>query len=265
MSISLKGGRSFTRFDRAESSAVAIINERLATRLWPGRDPIGQRLRYGPRSKDAYRTVVGVAANVQQGELGGEVSYDYYVPYRQQAEANEFVLVKTHLPLRTFASKAEQTMWTIDSEQSVFDFKTYEDRILAGIWQFRLARTLLILFAAVALVLASIGIYGVMSYVTAQRTREMSIRLALGATPVEIRGLVIRRAGLLGITGISIGATGAMLLEMTLRRLVPGVSRIDPISMAGSLVVLFTVTIAAGAVPSWRASRVDPAITLRQE
>ena len=156
-------------------------------------------------------------------------------------------------------------MWTIDSEQSVFDFKTYEDRILAGIWQLRLARTLLILFAAVALVLASIGIYGVMSYVTAQRTREMSIRLALGATPAEIRALVIRRAGLLGITGIIIGAAGAMFLETMLRSLVPGVSGIDPLSTLVSLIVLFTVTIAAGAVPSWRASRADPAITLRQE
>jgi putative ABC transport system permease protein len=265
MSISLKAGRSFTRFDRAESSPVAIINERLSARLWPGRDPIGQRLRYGPRSKDAYRTVVGVVANVQQVEPGGEASYDYYVPYRQQADANEFVLVKTRLPFRTFASKAEQTMWTIDSEQSVFDFKTYEDRILAGIWQLRLARTLLILFAAVALVLASIGIYGVMSYVTAQRTREMSIRLALGATPAEIRALVIRRAGLLGITGIVIGAAGAMFLETMLRSLVPGVSGIDPLSTLVSLIVLFTVTIATGAVPSWRASRADPAITLRQE
>ena len=265
MSISLKAGRYFTQFDRAGSGLVAIVNERLAARLWPGRDPVGQRLRYGPRSKDAYRTVVGVVANVQQAELGGDVSYDYYVPYRQQADANEYVLVKTRLPFRTFASKAEQTMWTIDSEQSVFDFKTYEDRILAGIWQLRLARTLLILFAAVALVLASIGIYGVMSYVTAQRTREMSIRLALGATPGEIRALVIRRASLLGITGIVIGAAGAMFLEMMLRSLIPGVSGIDPLSTLVSLIVLFTVTIAAGAVPSWRASRADPAITLRQE
>ena len=264
MHIPLKAGRSFSRFDRAESSPVAIVNERLAAHLWPGRDPVGQRLRFGPRSKDPFRTVVGVVGNVRQSE-DGDGSCDYYVPYRQQADWNQFVLVKTSLPLPIFTSRAERAMWSIDPEQSVFDFKTYDERILAGIWQLRLSRTLLVLFAVVALVLAGIGIYGVMSYVTAQRTREMSIRLALGATPAAIRTLVIRRAALLGIAGIGIGGAGALSLQMVLQHWVPGISGVDPMSAGLSPVILFGVIIAATALPSWRVSRIDPAITLRRE
>jgi putative ABC transport system permease protein len=265
MRIPLKAGRTFTQFDRADAEPVAIVNERLAARLWPGRDPVGQRLRYGPQSKSAYRKVVGVVGNVEQTGLSREFGLDYYIPYRQEAEANEFVLVRTHLPIRTFTAKAEQAMWNIDSEQSVFDFKTYEDRILNSVWQLRLSRTLLGLFAVVALVLASIGVYGVMSYVTVQRTREMSIRLALGATQSSIQTLVVRRAALLGAVGITIGSGGALLLATALRRLIPGVSGIDLGSLIGALTVLFAVTISAGAIPSWRVSRVDPALTLRQE
>src|SRR5581483_4054731 len=145
----------------------------------------------------------------------------------------------------------------------VSDFKTYDDRILAGIWQLRLSRTLLVLFAMVALVLASIGIYGVMSYVTVQRTREMSIRLALGATARGIQALVIRRAALVGTAGVLIGTAGALSLQIILRRVVPGVSGADLAGLFFSLIILFAITIAAAAIPSWKVSRIDPAITLR--
>jgi len=265
MRIALKAGRYFTSFDRVDSEPVAIVNERLAARLWPGLDPIGQRLRYGPQSQAVYRKVVGVVANVQQTPFTGEVSYDYYVPYRQDAESNQFVLAKTRLPLRTFSSKSEQALWSIDPEQSVFDFKTYEDRILDSIWQLRLSRLLLVLFGLVALALSGIGIYGVLSYATMQRAKEMGIRLALGATPASIQALIMRQAALRGAAGLSIGVVGSLLLESALRRLVPGASRLDPWSVAASATILLLVTLAAGAQPARRISKVDPVRTLREE
>jgi putative ABC transport system permease protein len=137
MQIALKSGRFFTRFDRVGSEPVAIVNERLASRLWPGRDPIGEKLRYDPRDKAVYRKVVGVVANVQQTPFADEAGYDYYVPYRQEVEWNEFILAKTDLPLPVFSSKLEQALWSVDSEQSVFDFKSYDDRVLDSIWQLR--------------------------------------------------------------------------------------------------------------------------------
>ena len=265
MQIALKSGRFFTRFDRVGSEPVAIVNERLASRLWPGRDPIGQKLRYDPRDKAVYRKVVGVVANVQQTPFSDEAGYDYYVPYRQEVEWNEFILAKTDLPLPVFSSKVEQALWSIDSEQSVFDFKTYDDRVLDSIWQLRLSRSLLVLFAGMAVVLAGIGIYGVMSYLTIQRTKEIGIRLALGATPKAVQALVVRQAALLGAICVAFGFAGAAALETTLGKLLPGVAGFDPWNTGPSLLALLALTLAASAIPAWRISRLDPAITLRQE
>jgi putative ABC transport system permease protein len=267
MRIPLKAGRIFSRFDTKDVEPVAIVSERLAKTLWPGKDPLGQRLLYNPvsRTPGTYRKIVGIAGNVQHSELGGEPSLDLYVPYRQSASANQYMLARTRLSPRDFENRAQQAMWAIDSEQSIFDFNTYEQRILNSIWQLRISRVLLILFGLVALTLAAIGIYGVMSYLVGQRTREMGIRLALGASPSSVQGLIVRRGILLSAIGLAVGLAGAILLGRILQGVVRGVSGTDPLSLAGALLVLFAVTVAASAVPAWRASRIDPAITLRQD
>lgn len=153
----------------------------------------------------------------------------------------------------------------IDPEQSVFDFQTYDQRILDSIWQLRISRLQLVLFGVVALVLSAIGIYGVMSYLVGQSTREMGIRLALGATPASVQGLIVKRGVSLGSIGLAIGLAGALLLGRLLAHTVRGISAADPLSFAGALAVLLVVTAVACAVPAWRASRVDPAITLHAE
>jgi putative ABC transport system permease protein len=206
-----------------------------------------------------------VVGNVQHNELGGEPSLDLYVPFRQTTQANQFLLAKTRLPLPEFQRLAERALWAIDPEQSVFDFKTYEQRILDSIWQLRISRLLLVLFGAVALSLSAIGIYGVMSYLVGQRTREIGIRLALGATPRGVRALIIGRGVWLGVAGLSLGLGGALILGRILAHAVRGVSSFDPGSIAAALIVLFAVTAGACALPAWRASRIDPAITLREE
>jgi predicted permease len=267
MSIPLIEGRSLSSFDRKETEQVAVISERLARLLWPGKSAVGQRLRYNPlfRGPNVYRKVVGVVGNVQHHELGGEPSLDLYVPFRQTTQANQFMLVKTRLPLLEIQRRVEEKLWAIDPEQSVFDFQTYEQRIAASVWQLRLSRLLIVLFGVVALLLSAIGIYSVMSYLVGQRTREMGIRLALGATPGGVRALVMSRAVLLVSIGMVIGVGGSLLLGGLLARGLRGVYGADPLSFGASLGVLFLVTASACTVPAWRASRTDPAITLREE
>jgi putative ABC transport system permease protein len=267
MHIPLRAGRLFTTFDRKDTDQVAIVSERLAQVLWPGQSAIGKRLRYNPLAKtpSTLRTIVGVVGNTRHRELGGEPSFDLYVPFRQSTQANHFMIVKTRLPLPEFQRRAEQALWSIDPEQSVFDFQTYDQRILDSIWQLRISRLLLMLFGFVALVLSAIGIYGVMSYLVGQRTREMGIRLALGATPSNVRMMIVSRGAVLGSIGLAIGLAGALLLGRVLAHMVRGISSADPLSFAGSVVVLFAVTTVACAAPAWRASRIDPAITLREE
>ena len=156
-------------------------------------------------------------------------------------------------------------MWSIDPEQAVFDFSTYDQMILNGIWQLRLSRVLLMVFAGVALILAAIGIYGVMSYLVGQRRREMRIRLALGSTPAGVRATVLKRGILLGGIGLGIGLCAALGLGRFLEHSLRGISGADPISFAGALGVLLAVTFVASAIPAWRASRIDPAIALRED
>jgi putative ABC transport system permease protein len=267
MRIPLKTGRSFTEFDGPGSEPVAIVSERLARTLWPGADPLGQRLRYDPFAKQPgpFRRVVGVVGSVQHAMLGGEPSLDMYVSYRQSAAPNQYLLVRTAASISEFERLAEQAMLSIDPEQSVFDFATYERRILDGIWQLRVSRLLLTVFGAIALALAAVGVYGVMSYLVGQRKREMGIRLALGATPRDVRALVLRRGAWLGAAGLALGLVLAALLARVLAASLRGVDGVDPLSAGAAVVVLLGAVLAASALPAWRASRVDPVVTLHQE
>jgi len=266
MKIPLKTGRFFTSFDREGTEPVAIVSERLAKLLWPGQDPIGKRMQYNPArpAPNPYHTVVGVAGNVQHRQLGGEPSLEMYLSYRQRCDSNEYMLVKTGLAPREFEQRAQQVMWAIDPEQSVFDFHPYEQRILDSIWQLRLSRMLLTVFSAVALALAAIGIYGVMSCLVGQRTREMGIRLALGATPAGLKRLVIVDGLRPATVGIGAGVPGATMASWLVRGLLYGMGSFDPLSLAGVAAVLLCAALAACYVPASRAARVDPASTLRE-
>jgi putative ABC transport system permease protein len=267
MRIPIKAGRAFTHFDGPNAEQVAIVSERLATRLWPGENPIGKRLRYSPTARNPLpmRKVVGVAGNVQHARLGGEPGLDYYIPYRQQATANQYVLARTRLSESEFRRQAERVMFGIDAEQSIFDVASYQKRILDGVWQLRLSRSLLFTFASVALVLAAIGIYGVMAYLVGQRTRELGIRLALGATPAEVQSLVVRRGAMVGAAGLAAGLAGAMTLGTLARASFSVIPVMDPLAYGVAILALGGVVVAASWVPALRASHIDPASTLRAD
>lgn len=265
MRIPLLAGRAFTRFDGPASEPVAIISERLASRLWPGENAIGKRLRYDPaaRRPGALRTVVGIAGSVRHAQLDGEPGLEMYVPFRQDPTANQYLLARTTLPPSEYRRRAADRMLAIDSEQSIFDMSTYEQRILNGVWQLRLSRSLLLIFAAVALALAGIGIYGVMAYLVGRRTREIGIRMALGATAGDVRGMVVRRAAWAGACGLALGLGAAVALGALTRSALQSVPAADPLTYAGAVVPIAAVILAASWIPAVRASRVNPAITLR--
>jgi ABC-type antimicrobial peptide transport system permease subunit len=197
--------------------------------------------------------------------LGGEAALEVFYPYRQSAEANQYFLIRSSLPLPQVQQKVEEALWAIDPEQSVFDFKTYDQRVLDSAWQWRLSRTLLLLFGLVGLVLAAIGTYGVISYSAKQREREFGIRLALGAAPPTIQRLIIRRALRLGLVGIVLGTIGAVGLTRVLLARLPGLTSDGLQATAAASLVLLCVSVAAAALPAWKASRTDPATTLRVE
>jgi predicted permease len=263
--IPIRSGRAFTPFDGPQSQAVAIVSHRLAERLWPGDLPIGRRIviNPNPRSAPSYRVIVGVAGDVQQHHLGGPASFDVYVPYWQSNEGNHYLLARTSLPPLEFQQHAERALWAIDAEQSLFDFALYQDRILAGVWQLGLSRLLLAIFGAVALILAGLGVYSLMSYVVAMQRRELAIRLALGAEPSAVRSLVLRRGAKVALAGIATGCAVAFGIGFALRGFLDRIATVDPwiLLVVGGIVL--ACAIGATGLPAWRASRVDPVLALR--
>lgn len=267
MQIPLKAGRFFTQFDRKETDQVAILSERLAKLLWPSGDAIGRRLRYNPAAANPspLRTVVGIVGSVQHNELGGEPSLDVYVPYRQANAANQYMLVRHRFASEAeFTAKAERSMHSIDHEQSVFNFVPYEQRVLDSVWQLRVSRLLLIVFGIVALSLAAIGVYGVTSYLVDQRQQEIGIRLALGATPMAVQAIVLKRGMVMGAIGVGAGLAGAFVLGRVLEGLLHGVRSGDIVSLGLTAAILLLATLAANSIPALRASRLDPVIVLRR-
>jgi predicted permease len=266
LGIPVRAGRPFDDFDGPAADPVAIVSERMARALWPGADPIGKRLLYDPTltaSTNRFRTVVGVVGDVQHQKLGGDSSFDLYVPYRQWAASNQYLLVRHRMTHSDFVRQAESALWTIDSEQSLFDFKPYAQRILDGVWQLRVSRTLLTMFGLVALTLAAGGIYGVTAFLVGQRQREIGIRIALGASPSRVRSMVLWRGMLSTGAGLAVGLLGAIALARVLERLL-GVRAADPVAFSGTLAILVLTAALASGIPALRASRVDAARTLRQ-
>jgi putative ABC transport system permease protein len=267
LGIPLLSGRYFSESDNTNSEPVVIVSALLSKRLWGDKDPVGRRIRYDPSTATpgTFRRVIGVVGDIRNGELNGEPELDFYVPYRQEADGNQYIMARTRLSLSEFRTMAERALYSIDPEQSIFDFATYDERIQETVWQVRLSRTLLVLFSGVALLLAAIGIYGVMSYLVGQRQREMGIRIALGASPGSIQTLVLTHAAMVGACGLVIGIIGAVVLGRILKHVLHDVNGADPLAFIAAPALLFAITLAASALPAWRASRVDPSIALRAE
>jgi predicted permease len=267
MQIPLQVGRSFDRSDRSDSPGVAIVNETAARKHWPGQDAVGKRLKVGGyNSTQPWLTVVGVAKDVHQFAIG-EVRPQIYTPYTQfGAFAPQYLSVrlKTGDPAR-FAAQARQMIWDIDANQPVMRVRSMEEIVSTSVSDRRFNMLLVGTFAALALGLASIGLYGVLSFVVSQRTSEIGLRLALGAVPQDVVRLVLVQGFRLIAAGIAAGLVVALAATRLLSGLLFGVGFLDPLTFVVTTALLLGVGLAATVIPAIRASRVDPAISLRVE
>jgi putative ABC transport system permease protein len=269
LGIPLVQGRIFTDRDNADAPAVAIINQSAVKRFWPGLNPIGERISVGDPQR--WREIVGVVGDVKHEGLDSETTPEVYMPYLQEFTALGLGLVRgLSLVVRTSSDGAaaapliRSAVASVDDEQPVTLIRPMDDLIAQSVAPRRLNLLLLSVFAALAVVLTAAGLYGVMAYLVAQRTREIGVRMALGATPSSVLGLVLRQAGVMTVAGIVIGLAGAYLVARSLASLLFRVSAADPTVYAAVSALLALVAVLAVVIPCLRATRVDPLTALRE-
>jgi len=266
MGIALLRGRYLNDFDTDQAERVGVISQRLAELMFPGQAPLGKRYKIGNLDSQANWTkIVGVVSNVKHEQIGSEGGLDSYVSQNQVADSNVYLLLRTRIEPMSLEQAATREVWAVDSEQSTFDIQTMEQRIADTIWQQRVSGTVFILFAFLALVLAGVGIYGVISYSVSQRVREIGIRMALGAQTRDVMKMVLGEAMQLTLMGGAVGLVAAFILSRLIASLLYGVSASDPLIFLGVALLLAMIALVASYVPARRAARTDPMIALRYE
>jgi predicted permease len=266
MEIPLMSGRHFDDQDTREKPRVAIIDERMARELWPDESAIGKRVRTGGlTSTNPWITVIGVAGRVKQYTLDTDSRMAMYLPHSQYPTRAMNLVLKSAQPPGVLTAAVRDTVRALDPELPIFNVRSMDDRVDESLAQRRFAMQLLTLFAAIALVLAAIGIYGVMSYLVSQGTRELGIRLALGATPRDVVWLVGRQTVVIATAGVSVGVVIAVAVTRFMQSLLFEVDAVDPFTFALIAAFLLTVACVAGFVPVRRAAHIDPLRSLRTD
>jgi putative ABC transport system permease protein len=238
----------------------------MARTYFPNEDPIGRRIIFGfPPDGDAPREIVGIVGDVRDVGLRQEPAAMMYVPYAQAPFWGAVVVTRSSLSLSSFADAVRRDANAIDKDLPVTDIAAMPDVVNASVAQPRFQTVLLGLFGALALILAAVGIYGVISFSVAQRTHEMGIRMSLGAQPAQVLRLVMGQGARMALAGIALGAAAALGLTRLMRSLLFGVSAADPLTFAAVAILLVAVALAACYVPARRAMRVDPMTALRHE
>jgi putative ABC transport system permease protein len=259
-------GRLFGSSDRPTSPAVVVVNETLARRLWPGEEPIGKRLKQGwPEDQSAWREVIGVVGDVKFEGVAEDTPAQVYLPLTQESARGFAIVVRTGADPARLSSAVEATVHQLDKDLPLFAVRTMDQMLNESMARQRMAALILAVFAAIALTLASIGLYGVVSHGVTERTHEIGIRMALGANQRHVLGLVVRQGLSMAAAGIAIGLAGAIVLSKTVQALLFGVTATDPLTFATVVAVLLSVATVACYVPAWRATRVDPTQALRAE
>jgi predicted permease len=267
MGTPLQKGRLFSAQDGPEAPRVAIVNETMARRLWPGRDPIGRRFKFGPAdSKAPWRTVVGVAGDMRRQGLEKDPIPQMFEPLAQNSSRGGNVLVKTAAtdPL-AMSGVLQAAVRDVDRNTLVYGVATLQERLAGSLVQRKFQTALLIAFSVAALLMAAIGIYGLIQYSIAMRTHEIGIRMAIGAQADEIFRMIIGEGMKLSLTGLCIGLIGAIWVGRATANLLFGVTSHDPVTFLSVSLLLTVVALTACYFPARRAMKVEPVIALRQE
>jgi predicted permease len=263
MGMRLRSGRDFTWADAEKSERVVLINQSAARHIWPGLDPIGRIANVGGTDS----RIVGVVADIRESSVEQEAGNEMFLPATQAlgGSSDLDLIMRTRLPAESIAPSVRTTLRTINPNQTVTDFKPLQELVDRSISPRRFFVLMVTAFATLGLLLASLGIYGVISYSVARQTRDIGIRMALGASPGELQMSVIGRTLRLALAGIAVGAAASFVVARLIGSLLFGISPADPVTFAGTVLLLGAVALAAGYVPARRASRVDPAVALRSE
>ncbi len=268
MEIPLRDGRLFGPEDTRTTDRVVIVDEHMASQLWPGESAVGKRIRTGGfdvRPDTPWQTVVGVVGRIKQDALDADSRMAIYRAHAQSPGRGLNVVVRAEGDAAALASATSHQIRELDSDLPIYNMRTMEQRVEESLARRRFAMLLLSVFAVLALGLATIGIYGVIAHLVSQGTRELGIRMALGATPGAILMLIVRHGLSVTLAGVALGLVGAFVLTRFMQSLLFGVSPADPLTFAGIALVLTAVALAASYLPARRAAKIDPVISLRSE
>ncbi|MGA3201925.1 MAG: ABC transporter permease, partial [Bryobacteraceae bacterium] len=266
LEIPLVQGRYFTEYDRPDSAPVAIVSEGLARRFFPGKEAVGKRIKQsGPGYGDKWMEIVGVVGNVKYLGLTVDTDPAYYMPFAQSYGPRMYLVVRSSGDTATLGAALRRDIQSIDPGVTLAQFGTMEQALNLSVSQPRFDTMLLILFAGIAMLLAAVGIYGLIAYSVAQRTHEIGVRMALGAAQGDVVRMVVAQAVSLALLGITIGLGGAFALTRLLKTLLFGVGVTDALTFAAAPVGILLVVLLATFVPAIRATRISPVVALRYE
>jgi predicted permease len=264
MEIPLLQGRFFNDHDTADVAPVVLIDEKMAKRFWPRESAVGKRVNQGG-SKNPWWTIVGVVGTVKQYGLDIDGRMVVYGAEQQQADGGLYLVARTTTDPASVAAAIAGEIHAVDPGVPVFDIRTIEERLHDSLARQRFSMVMLGGFAGFALLLAGVGVYGVMSYMVTQGTHDIGVRMALGAQQRNILGLVVRQGMALAAIGIVAGLIGAASLTRVMSTLLFGVSSTDALTFSAVTLFLATIALLASCVPALRAMRVDPLVALHYE
>jgi putative ABC transport system permease protein len=265
MAIPVLRGRTFSAQEATEVRRVAVVSESLARKYFPGEDPIGQRIVVEMSDDPQPTEIVGIVGDIKHQSLDEEDMPTVYWPQPELTYSFMTLVVRTQGDPASVAAAAGREIQSIDPDQPLSDVRTMNQLLAESVGRARFSATLLAVFACVALIIATVGVYGVMSYAVTQRTHEIGVRVALGAQMRDVLRLVVVQGMAQVLVGVGVGLAGAFALTRLLRGLLFGVSTTDPLIFVGVAAVLSLVALVACYVPARRATNVDPMVALRYE